>query len=192
MTRSLLVLVALASVAHAEKIALNDEPRVKASWNRLGTRVMHGTIYVDGRPMTSMAIGVSIDRPLIGTWRALGEYEYLWLGPRDWERHAMVGVASLPHGGHRVHAGMRRRLVQRDWARGYFNLWIDAEAGGGVALVDHRPTGVIAAPHAFAGARVGMGLVWGKQLWEYEVVVRGLALPAGQGVVLGIGLVWGE
>jgi len=187
--RALLVIVVLASSVRAESlIARDDAPRT--TWNRLGTRVAFGSVPVDGMPLTTMSIGVSIDRPLLGNWRVLGEYEHVWVGLRDLEAHAMTGVASLADSGHRVHVGMRRRLVENSWAHRQLAVFVDGEAGGGAMLVD-RARGGLAVPHAFAGVRAGFALEQ-SQLWDYEIVLRGMALPEGAGFLFGIGLVWGE
>ena len=189
MIRALLVLVALATSARAERMMVaEDAPRT--TWNRLGTRIGFGSVPVDDAPMTTMSIAVSIDRPLLGSWRVLGEYEHVWIGPRDLEAHAMTGVASLADSGHRVHVGLRRRLVEKSWGQRNLAVFVDGEAGGGAMLVD-RESGALALPHAFLGVRAGFALEQ-RQLWDYEIVLRGLALPEGAGALFGIGLVWGE
>jgi hypothetical protein len=188
-TRAFLLVCMLAQAARAESIVVLDEVH-RDTWHLLGTRVAYGSVPVDDQPMTTMSIAVSIDRPIIGRWRVLGEYEYVWIGPRDLDAHAMTGVASLADSGHRVHAGMRRRIVEKTWARGYVGAFVDAEAGGGAMLVD-RASGSLALPHAFAGVRAGLALEQDTR-WEYEVILRALAVRDGAGVLFGIGLVWGE
>lgn len=165
-----------------------DEPRT--GWSRLGTRIGFGSVPVDGTPMTTASISVSLDRPLAGRWRVLGEYEHVWIGARDLDAHAMTGVASLAASGHRVHAGLRRRLLEKTWARGLFGVFVDGEAGAGAMLVD-RTEGAHGVPHLFAGLRAGFALEQ-QTLWDYEVILRGLAVPDGAGVLFGIGLVWGQ
>jgi hypothetical protein len=60
------------------------------------------------------------------------------MGRRDWAQESELGVAALPDGGHRVHGGLRRRMLETDPCR-VLAGFIDAEAGGGAALVDHAP-----------------------------------------------------
>ena len=100
------------------------------------------------------------------------------------------GVASLADSGHRVHLGLRHRLLDKNYARGKVQLFLDGEAGGGAMLVD-RMDGALALPHGFAGIRGGLALDVDTR-WEYELFVRGLAVRDGPGVLFGIGLVWGE
>lgn len=159
-------------------------------WSRLGTRVAYGLVTIDDAPLTTMSIGISIDRPVVGKWRALAEYEHLWIGPYDWDSD--VGVAALPDGGHRAHLGVRRELVEKRWSYGRVRAFVDGEAGGGAMLVDRMTGDALAVAHAFAGVRAGLSLAWDDRRLDYEVVVRGLATTEGAGVLFGIGLVWGE
>ena len=186
--RALGIVTLLASIAHAEPpmIARSDEPHDKL----LGTRIGYGLIPVDDTAMTTMSLAVGIDRPIYGRWRVMAEYEYLWIGEYDWDAHAKNGVASLADSGHRAHVGLRRRLAEKQYARGMVELFLDGEAGGGAMLVD-RMEGALALPHGFAGIRAGLALDI-ETRWEYELFVRGLAVTGGPGVLFGIGLVWGE
>jgi hypothetical protein len=174
--RAALAAVVLASTAHAD--------------NLLGTRVGYGSIPVGDQPMTTMSLAVTFDHPIAGRWRIAAEYEYLWIGERDFDAHEENGVASLSDSGHRAHLGMRRRVLERQWADGQVELFLDGEAGGGVMLVD-REHGALALPHAFVGLRAGLALDM-ETRWEYELFVRGLGLSDGPGVLFGIGLVWGD
>lgn len=186
MVKHALIVIALTSVAHAEppQIARGEHDSL------LGTRIGYGAIPVDGTTMTTMSLAVMFDRPVIGRWRVMAEYEYLWIGEYDWDAHANSGVASLADSGHRAHVGVRRRIVDKDYARGKVQLFLDGEAGGGAMLVD-RMEGALALPHGFAGVRAGLALDV-ETRWEYELFVRGLAVRDGPGVLFGIGLVWGE
>ena len=188
MIRALLILAALAGVAHAEPpmIARDDDPHDSL----LGTRIAYGAIPVDGETMTTMGLEVMFDHPIFGGFRVMAEYEYLWIGKYDWDAHADNGVASLADSGHRMHVGIRHRLLDKDYARGKVQLFLDGEAGGGAMLVD-RMDGALALPHGFFGIRAGLALDV-ETRWEYELFVRGLALRDGPGVVFGIGLVWGD
>lgn len=192
MTRAMFViamLATLASGAHAEPpMAIAEEPRT--GWSRLGTRIGFGSVPIDGAQMTTASIAVSLDRPLVGRWRVLGEYEHVWIGERDLEAHSLQGVASLANSGHRVQLGIRRRLLEKTWADRFVGVFLDGEAGGGAMLVD-RSEGALAVPHSFVGIRAGFSLEQ-QTLWDYEVILRGLAVPDGVGVLFGIGLVWGQ
>lgn len=189
MTRALVLVLVLASSASADKLPFADDPP-RDDWHLLGTRIAYGSIPVGDTPMTTMSLAVAIDRPLFGRWRIGAEYEYLWIGKRDFEAHKETGVASLSDSGHRVHLGLRHRLLDKRYAYGKVELFLDGEAGGGAMLVD-REEGALALPHAFVGVRAGFGLEYGTR-WEYEMFIRGLAVRDGPGVLFGIGLVWGE
>ena len=181
MVRAIVALALLGTVAQAEPNHL------------LGTRIAYGLFDIDGEERLTTSLALSIDRPLFGQWRVLGEYEYLWIGPVD--DGVDEGVAGLPDSGQRVNAGIRRRVAERYWDDGEFGVFFDAEVGGGVMLVDHRPSGAIAMPHAFVGARAGFSFVVDDTRWDYEVVFRGLVMddhPARPGVLFGIGFVWGD
>lgn len=183
-----LAILLVASTASAEPPQIATDP--KPDWTLLGTRIAFGSVPIGDTPMTTMSLAVSLDRPVIGRWRVVGEYEHLWIGERDLEAHAMTGAASLADSGHRVHLGVRRRLLEKDYARGMVSLFLDGEVGGGAMLVD-TADGALARTHAFAGVRAGLALEQATR-WEYEIEVRGLALADGPGVLFGIGLVWGE
>jgi hypothetical protein len=174
--RALLVVLALAPLAHAD--------------NLLGTRIGYGSIPVEDEPMTTMSLAVTLDHPLAGRWRIAAEYEYLWIGERDLDAHMESGVASLSDSGHRAHVGLRRRLLDKQYAEGMVELFLDGEFGGGAMLVD-REAGALALPHVFAGIRAGLALEADTR-WEYELFVRGLGVEHGPGVLFGIGLVWGD
>ena len=193
MTRALLVVAALANIARAESIA-RDEPLLireeRTSWDRLGTTLRDGLVVVDGTVMTTMGIGVLIDRPIAARWRGLAEYEHLWLGPYDYWND--VGVASLAHSAHRVHLGIRRELGERRLEHSTVRLFVDLEAGGGAMLVDRAMGSSLGVAHAFAGVRGGAAFVWNERRIEYEFVLRGLASTEGPGVLFGIGVGWGE
>ena len=176
MIRTLLALLVLASSAHADNV--------------LGTRIGYGSIPVDGDPMTTMSLSVTFDHPIAGRWRIAAEYEYLWIGERDFDAHMENGVASLSDSGHRAHLGLRRELLDKQFADGKVELFLDGEAGGGAMLVD-REEGALAVPHVFVGIRAGLALDV-ETRWEYELYVRGLGLEDGPGVLFGIGLVWGD
>ncbi len=187
-TRALLVIAALASVARAEYIAVSPEPE-RTEWSRLGTRIGYGAVPVGDTLLMTGGIGVMLDQPLVGRWRWTGEYEYLWMG--DGSGFQDEGVAALPDSGHRVQIGVRRRLAEHIW-RGVLGVYLDGDAGVGAMLVDHQPRGSIAQPDAFLGVHAGFTVSNREQIWEYDIVVRGLAVPDGAGVLFGIGLVWGQ
>jgi len=180
-----LVALTFASAARADV----SDPPPKTTWSRLGTRIAYGLVPKDGYQSTE-SIGVSLDHPILGGWRLLGEYEYLWIGPRDGDQMDL-GVAGLADSGHRVHAGMRRRLASKSFVFDHFGFWLDAEAGAG-AMVVPKDMDTLWVPHGFLGMRFGMDLRFDKRIWEYEILLRGLVVPDGAGVLFGIGLVWGE
>lgn len=183
------VLVSLASVTHAEKpMIAHDEPR---TWSRLGSRIGTSVFSIGGTPMLASEVSLTIDRSLFGEWRVVGEYEFLFFGRRDFDAYEDLGVAALPYTGHRVHAGVRRQFAQQSWLDGRVRVVAELDAGIG-AMCGQGERRAIGAPHVYAGLRAAFAVDSGDQLWEYEVIVRGLALPDGVGALLGIGLVWGE
>jgi hypothetical protein len=182
----------LASTAHAEMIPIEVVAQ-PPSWNLLGTRIMGGTIEIAGTAMDTWSIGVAMDRPLFGAWRALAEYEYVWIGPAD-RMDSDAGVGSLSDSGHRVHLGMRHRVAEKTFERD-MQVFCDGELGAGMMLVDRRSMDAIALPHAFVGARVGFSLLHEGTRWDYELIVRGLFTeehPARPGFLFGVGLAWGD
>jgi hypothetical protein len=190
-TRIAFAIACAATLAYAEPIARGDvsDPPPKTTWSRLGTRLGFGLVPRDGYQST-ISISVSLDHPVSRNWRLLGEYEYLWIGPRDADQMDL-GVAALPDSGHRLNAGVRRRLGSKSFVFDHFAFWIDVEGGAGMMLVA-REMDSIWLPHAFVGTRVGMDLRADRRIWEYEILLRGLLVPDGVGVLFGIGLVWGE
>jgi hypothetical protein len=187
-TRALLVLAIVASSARAQPIVDDD----KTTWNLLGTRIMFGSFEAGDTTMATFSIAVSIDRPLVGKWRVLGEYEYLWVGPADFDKQQDLGVASLGNAGHRVNAGIRHRFEEYFREHDHIGFFVDAEVGGGAMKIDHPPTDWPVEPHIFFGLRGGGSIVWDKQMLDYELVFRGLATRDGPGFMAGIGLVWGN
>ena len=213
--RALIVVVALASAARAEPILATqlkgsltiveyETYETKKTWNRLGTRVNYGAMKLDDRSLSTSSIAVSFDRAVAGRARALrvlGEYEYMWLGPYDVDEQMKTGAGSLPDNGHRMNLGLRMMCVEKFWVERHFGVWLDAELGAGAMVIDRELGGVVATPHAFVGARFGMSLLWDQDeeesrgdtdRWDYEIVLRGLAMPEGFGVLFGIGLAWGK
>ena len=180
----------LAAVLCMTSIAYADvaDPPPKTTWSRLGTRIGFGVVP-DGEYQQTTSIGVELDHPISGKWRLLGEYEYLWIGPLDDQMD--LGVAGLDDSGHRIHAGVRRRLGSKMLSFEHFGVWTDIEAGAGMMVVA-RQTDSRWLPHGFLGARFGMELRFDRRIWEYEVLLRGLVVPDGAGVLFGIGFVWGE
>ena len=116
--------------------------------------------------------------------RAFGEYEWLWID-RD---KAALGDGS------RVQLGLRHVIVQKS-LRSVLRLYIDAEAGGGSALVtDNGAMHLV--PDAFAGARFGYDVLphtarSPARTVQAELDVRVLAFPGGAGWMVGVGAWWG-
>jgi len=192
-----LVVLALAAPAAAERPVAPAElaveppvPRPAPSYTRLGTRVSYASVPLDQVQMSSYALGLSLDRPVLGGLRLVGEYDYVWLGPLDGIEQ---GVAGLPASGHRLQAAVRHTLGRAALSP-LFQIFLDVDAGAGASIIDDPMRGVIAPVHAFAGVHAGMTLVQADRqaIWDYDLLLRIHASADGIGAFLGVGMSWGE
>lgn len=193
-----LLLLALAAPAAAERpvapaqlaVEPPPPPPAPAAYTRLGTRISYASLPIADVPTWSCALGLSLDRRVVGGLRFVGEYDFVWLGPPD---GLDEGVAGLPASGHRLQ-GAARYALGRHAVTSLFELFVDADAGAGASILDDPMRGVIAPVHAFAGLRAGMTLVQPdrRAIWDYELIVRVHAGPDGLGTFLGLGMAWGE
>ena len=176
-----LLLVALCAVAHADdgEVVDNGPPLL------LGFRLAAGRLPIAQQDMTTLTLGLDVDHPITRTWRAFGEYEWMWL-----DRDQM----STQHGtGHRLLAGLRHTLAEK--REGRFRTYIDLEGGGGLAVVDDSIVGVRMLPAGFGGLRGGYDFTHAdspSRVFEVELVVRAIFVDGGAGMLAGLGMQWGN
>ena len=187
MRRALAILVALSSVAHAD-----DGEKTK--WTVLGTRITFGSFELGDTTMRTSGLALTLDRTVYGKWRVIGEYEYLWSGADD-PTDPKGGIAFLPERGHRVHAGVRRRIEEKTW--GEASVWLDVDVGGGAMLFEQmndNEKSVYA--HGFLGFHGGTSLIDDDEeetdRWDAELIARVIATRDGPGFLIGFGFGWGD
>lgn len=182
MTRLAVALVLIALPARA----LADD----ADSATLGFSIMAGKLPVPRGPAGTAAIGLEVDHDLCAGLRLFGDYEWLWLArptadPNRLERDD----------GSRAQLGLRHPIIDTRVADHALRLFVDGEAGGGLALASDRVTGMLILPHAFAGLRFGYDVhlrASGSEASGLEVafVVRAIAVRDGVGVSGGMTLDW--
>lgn len=181
MKRLVLLVLMLGHAALA--VADDGEPR-----NLFGFRIGLGALPLDQVSIDTASVGMGVEHPVWGAWRAFGDYEWLWL------MRSHTDTMSGIHGdGQRVQLGVRHAIADKRLAS-YIRLFVDAELGGGFALVDDDRVGMHALPNALAGVRVGYELTSdrrseSRQL-DAELVVRAIAIPEGLGMLAGAGFLW--
>jgi hypothetical protein len=178
-------------IVHDDIVAPPVEP-VPPSHDKVGFRLGFGTLPVAGHSMFTGGVEVGVERRLFRQWRVFGEYEWLWLGettpdPMDVE---------LDGTGHRLHAGVRRRLLGKTFAK-VLHFYLDGELGGGVGILSDDVTGVHVLPHGFAGVRFGYDFIGepsnrSSRLFEAELLFRTIVVESGAGVMFGVGFQWGD
>lgn len=137
--------------------------------------------------------GLGIEHQLVGHWRIFGEYEYLWIGERSDSIMSMSGVSGT---GHRAQVGVRRRLASKLCVGDRFDLFVDAELGGGLAIAS-MPDAVAVIPHGFAGLQLGYDLLAEgptplSRVFEAEIGLRLISSRDGIGGTFSVGLQWGD
>lgn len=187
-----LVLVSLTAVAAAES-DVDDDP----AFNMLGFRLSVGSLPVEGHRTTMFAVGLGVEHPVFDKTRVFGEYEWLWLTRIDERAMERMSVRPERHAsGHRVMAGLRRELVAKTMSRS-LRLFVDGELGGGLALVNDNLSGVVLVPAGIVGLRLGYDIYSRSdespsRTFEAELLVRGIAIEHGIGVMMGVGMLWGN
>ena len=184
MVKTLMVLLALCAVAHADDDD-DDAPVDNGPPLLLGFRLAAGKLPVAQQDLTTLSLGLDVDHPISKSWRIFGEYEWMWL-----DRDQM----STQHGnGHRLLAGLRHTLVQK--REGHFRTYLDVEAGGGLAVLDDSVLGTRILPAAFAGVRGGYDFTHTdspSRVFEVELLVRAIKVADGTGILAGFGMQWGN
>ena len=183
MVKALLMLLALCAVAHADDddgAAIDTGPPLL-----LGFRLAAGKLPVADQELTTFSLGLDVDHPITKTWRAFGEYEWMWV-----DRDQM----SMQHGsGHRLLAGLRHTLAAK--REGHFRTYLDLEGGGGFTVLDDSVLGVRMLPTGFGGLRGGYDFTHTdspSRVFEVEVLVRAIIVENGTGLLAGFGMQWGN
>jgi hypothetical protein len=189
-----IALVSLTAVAAAEDDYYEDD---EPAFNMLGFRLGAGSLPVEGLRTTMFSVGLGVEHPVWNKTRVFGEYEWIWLSRID--ERAMHTMSLRPErhaSGHRVTAGLRREIIAKNMSRS-LRLFLDGEIGGGVALVNDNLSGVALVPAGIVGLRVGYDVYSRSddspsRTFESELLVRGIAIEHGIGVLVGIGMLWGN
>lgn len=159
--------------------------------DKLGFHAGLGPLPHGGQSFLAGVLGLGIEHQLVGHWRILGEYEWLWLDGRSSSM-----TSELFGTGHRAHLGLRRRLVSSPRLGKRFDFFVDAELGGGLAIAS-LPDAVDVIPHGFAGLRLGYDLLAkdptpSSRVFEVELGLRLVGSRDGLGGTFGVGLLWGD
>jgi hypothetical protein len=191
-------LAALAHVAPAHADEYYDEEETDdPGFNMLDMRFAIGSLPVDGAPTLTVSLGLGVEHPVFKKTRVFGEYEWLWLSDRPTERTYMISPPPPErHGtGHRALLGLRRELIGK--GRHKMRAFLDGEIGGGLALTNDNMSGFQTLPTGFVGLRVGYDVYSSQddspsRTFELEMLFRMLLVPDGTGVLMGIGMAWGN
>lgn len=178
-----------------EYIAEKDD---SPAFNMFGFDMEMGFVPHDGANALAMSLGLAVEHPVFTKTRVFGEYDWLWLSPRDSSTRAMIGTSPRPErhaSGHRASLGLRRELKAK--GGGHMRLFIDGELGGGLALVNDSMAGATLAPSGFIGLRFGYDLYSRRdsspsRMFETALVVRAVGVRDGLGIVFGLGMYWGN
>jgi hypothetical protein len=168
MVKTLLVIAALAGVAHAD-----DDRAI------LGYRLGGGMLPIDHQSTAALSIGITAEHPIAHRLRIFGEYEWIWLYHRD------SNDMSTDRGdGQRAQVGLRARLTDKQWHE--LDFFVDGDVGGGFLLASDNMTGLAALPDAFVGLHAGYEV----RGLACEALVRFVRVPDGNGVMAGVGFSW--
>ena len=195
--RSLVIVAALASSASASPsyyAASTPTERSAPAIQRFGYRLGFGQLPLSGHPNFVFSIGLNFDQHLVGKLRLLGEYDWLWTESRDPEATARMTPPEYGDG-HRVQIGLRYNLARTRSLP--VRVFIDAELGGGAALVTDNLTGTRFLPTGFTGLRLGYDVRTRNpdspsRMFTAEFTVRAIAIDHGIGVMGGVGMQWGN
>ncbi len=150
----------------------------------LGFTIGLGGLPLDGEKTFVYSLGLGIEHRAFAHWRAIAEYELLWL-----ERQQMREYGD----GHRAQVGLRHAIVHSQGSS--LRWYVDAELGGGFGLVSSNLAPVRALPDAFVGVRGGYDMYASgpsqAQRIESALVVRAIAIPDGIGMLFGLSIMWG-
>ena len=178
MVKVIVALVVLCGVARADD-----------AFNMFGFRMSAGALPIDGGDTLTISLGLGVEHPVFKKTRVFGEYEWMWLRERD---------PTMPerHGnGHRASVGLRRELV--GVGKRQLRLYVDAELGGGLALTNDEMAGFALVPAGFVGLRTGYDLYSRaddspSRTFELELLLRAIAIRDGAGMLIGVGMLWGN
>jgi hypothetical protein len=188
---AVLTVVTLAGVAPAH--ADDDDP----GFNMLDTRFSMGALPTDSGPAITVSLGLGVEHPVFKKTRVFGEYEWMWLWDRPTERAYMISPPPPErHGtGHRAMLGLRRELLGKGGHS--FRAFLDGELGAGLALTNDNMRGVSTLPTGLVGLRAGYD-VYSREddspsrTFEFEILLRMIAVPDGLGMLFGLGMAWGN
>ena len=177
MVKTLLVIAALAGVAHAEDRAV------------FGYRIDGGMLPIDHRATATIAIGLSAEHTVARRVRIFGEYEWLWMF-----RSQTDTMPAERGDGQQARVGLRVRLASAAWHE--LDFFLDGELGAGFLLGSDNMTGLQALPDAFAGLRTGYDFhapsvrQATSSTLACELLLRAVRVPDGTGVIGGLGFSW--
>jgi hypothetical protein len=201
MVKWLVMLALVPSLAHANEIASDagiavaiDAPPEKPKPPRdrsLGVRFGMMNTALEGHERSMFAIGAQWNLALVGSLRAMAEYDYLFM--LGGEGPEMPPVRGRGHAGR---IGGRFAVLDTTVKNAAF-LYIGVEATAGLAYVADNYVGPQVLPHALVGARLGY------ELWEHDAksqssmfgahILAGALITAGDvGFTFQVGMEWGQ
>jgi hypothetical protein len=171
--RALLVVIALATGAHAE--------------TKLGFRFGANRIPFAHERLGGFEIALGVEHPITRKLRVMAEYEALWLSVVPPDEDTMD--PPITGMGHRGNLGLRRTIEEK--AFGEIRFYADVELGGGLGMYEGMETHV--APHGFFGLRGGYTIRThpNKTALETAISIRAIVVESGIGLGGGLGFYWG-
>ena len=170
-------------------VVLCGVARADDAFNMFGFRMGVGALPIEGGDTLTVSLGLGVEHPVFKKTRVFGEYEWLWLTERD--------PRMPPHhgNGHRASLGLRRELLGK--GKRQLRVYLDGELGGGLALTNDTMLGVALMPDFFAGLRGGWDLYSRaddspSRTFELELLLRAIVIREGVGMMLGVGMLWGN
>jgi hypothetical protein len=184
MTAAAASLLLAHGLAHADSDGGGVDTRDQTGEPVFALRMGLGGLHIGGHDDWMFSDGLQGSTTVGWGVRVFGEAALLWsFGPSD--------VAMDEHGfGARSEVGVRRALVT---ALNF--LYVDAEAGGGLALVADSQLGNHSIPGGFVGLRTGYVLGGGTnnaRLLEAAFDLRLYETPQGHNWVFGVSIGWGR
>jgi hypothetical protein len=197
MVKWIVIALLVPAIAHANEIAIDEpvvvkrEPPAPPRDRSVGFRFGMMNTQLAEHERTMIVIGAQWNLALVGSLRAVAEYDYLIV--MGSEPDPMQHVRGR---GHDLRAGGRFALLD-----GVFKdaalFYIDVEATGGVAYITDNIVGPRLMPNAVVGARLGY------EMWMHDpksqstmfggnVLVGAMLTQGDVGFTFQVGMEWGQ